>query len=196
MAGILVVCTGNICRSPMAAGFLRAALERRFGALAPDVRSAGTLARRGEPASVGAVFAAAELGVDLSAHRAVPLTAGLVREADVVLAMAAEHREAVARLAPGAEAVTFTLKELVRRLEALPPAGGLAPGALRARLAEATVGLDPGRGGSDDDVPDPLGGTLDGYVAVARELRSLAERFVTATWGAGIPGSVGAEAAG
>ena len=196
MAAILVVCTGNICRSPMAAGFLRAALERRFGALAPEVRSAGTLVRPGEPASVGAVFAAAELGVDLSAHRAVPLTPGLVREADVVLAMAAEHRDAVARLAPGAEAATFPLKEMIRRLEALPPARGLRPDALPRRVAEAAAGPDPAPGGPEDDVPDPLGGTLDGYVAVAQELRALAERFVSAAWGAEVPGAVEAEAPG
>ncbi|HXF73528.1 MAG TPA: low molecular weight protein arginine phosphatase [Actinomycetota bacterium] len=183
MAAILVVCTGNICRSPMAAGFLRRALERRFGAAAPEVRSAGTVVRAGEPASVGAVFAAAELGVDLSAHRAVPLTPGLVRGADVILAMAAEHREAVARLVPDAEGATFTLKELVRRLEALPAAEGLGPEALRARVQAAAARPDPAPGGPEDDVPDPLGGTLDGYLEVARDLRSLAERFVAATWG-------------
>lgn len=194
MAAILVVCTGNVCRSPMAAGFLRSALERRFGALAPEVRSAGTLARPGEPASVGTVFAAAELGVDLSAHRAVRLTPELIRGTDVILAMAAEHRDAVARLAPEAAGATFTLKELIRRLEALPPARALAPDALRERVAEAAA--DPAPGGPDDDVPDPLGGTLDGYVAVARELRLLAERFVAAAWGAGLPGAVEAEAAG
>jgi protein-tyrosine phosphatase len=195
MAAILVVCSGNICRSPMAAGFLRAALERRFGARAPQVRSAGTVAREGEPASVGAVFAAAELGVDLSAHRAVPLGPELVRGVDVVVAMAAEHRDAVARLARGTEVPTFTLKELVRRLEALPPAAGLGPEDLRARVAEAVAGPDPGPRGPGDDVPDPLGGTLDGYVAVARELRELAERFVAAAWGE-VPGGAEAEAAG
>ncbi len=183
MAAILVVCTGNICRSPMAAGFLRRALERRFGAAAPEVRSAGTVVRVGEPASVGAVFAAAELGVDLSAHRAVPLTPGLVRRADVIVAMAAEHRDAVTRLVPGAEGATFTLKELVRRLEALPTAEGLGPEALRARVQAAAAGPDPAPGGPEDDIPDPLGGTLDGYLEVARDLRALAERFVTATWG-------------
>ncbi len=196
MAAILVVCTGNVCRSPMAAGFLRSALERRFGALAPEVRSAGTLARPGEPASVGTVFAAAELGVDLTAHRAVRLTPELIRGADVVLAMAAEHRDAVARLAPEAAGATFTLKDLIRRLEALPPAPGLGPGALPARVAAAAEVPDPGAGGPEGDVPDPLGGTLDGYLAVARELRLLAERFVAAAWGAGVPGAVEAEAAG
>ena len=50
MAGILVVCSGNICRSPIAEGLLRRALERRLDRAAPPVGSAGTIAVDGAPA--------------------------------------------------------------------------------------------------------------------------------------------------
>ncbi|HEY3023853.1 MAG TPA: hypothetical protein VGK11_09480, partial [Actinomycetota bacterium] len=70
MAQVLLVCTGNICRSPMAEALLRSALERRLGGRTPSIGSAGTIARDGAPAMPEAVEAAAELGVDVSGHSA------------------------------------------------------------------------------------------------------------------------------
>ena len=69
MTAILVVCTGNICRSPMAEGFLRDALLRRFGERTPVVSSAGTIGWTGSPASPESVIAAAERGSDIESHR-------------------------------------------------------------------------------------------------------------------------------
>lgn len=87
---ILVVCVGNICRSPIGEGLLRARLP------GVEICSAGTAALVGEPAHPLSIAAAAELGIDISAHRATQLTAALIRRADLVLTMdAAQKREII-----------------------------------------------------------------------------------------------------
>jgi len=97
MAGILVVCSGNICRSPIAEGLLRRALERRLDRAAPPVGSAGTIAVDGAPAMPESIEAARERGADIRAHAARHLTPALIEDADLIVGMAAEHREAVGR---------------------------------------------------------------------------------------------------
>ena len=152
MAGILVVCTGNVCRSPIAEGLLRAALAARLGDAAPRVTSAGTMGWEGSGADPHSVEAAAERGVDISAHRARMLRPSEVEEADLVLAMAREHEEAVRALAPGK---AFTLKELVRLLEALPAAEAGDPDTVLAdRIARADTLRRSGYEGNphDEDV--------------------------------------------
>lgn len=183
MATILVVCTGNICRSPTTASFLRRELGARLGPLAPEVRSAGTLGWDGNLPPPEAVAAGAELGIDLSSHRAAGLTERMVEEADLVLAMASEHRDAIVEVVPDARARTFTLKELIPLLEGLPPDGdrALAP---RVAAADALRASRPGQP-EDLDVADPLGGSLDDYRRAAREIQDLVDRFVRAMWGTG-----------
>jgi protein-tyrosine phosphatase len=187
MASILVVCTGNVCRSPLAEGFLRAALEGRFGASAPDVSSAGTAGWQGSSAMPGSVEASAERGVDISGHKGRELVREHVVGADLIVGMAAEHRDAVARSVPDAAGRTFTLKELVRLLDALPPAdpSGLPAEALAARPAEADRLRRSGFEGNphDEDVVDPLGMPLDGYRAVAWELDEWSRRLADGLFG-------------
>jgi len=77
-----------------------------------EVSSAGTIAWDGHPATAAAVEAVAELGIDLSAHQARRLSKKLVWEADLVVAMAEEHAEAVLSLDPGAEPKLLRLGEL------------------------------------------------------------------------------------
>ena len=83
---ILLVCTGNTCRSPMAEAILRQALTRR-GAEGVMVSSAGTGAWAGAPVSEGGYLVGLEHGLDLSGHRARLLTRELVAGADLILAM-------------------------------------------------------------------------------------------------------------
>src|SRR5947209_20053459 len=105
---ILFVCTGNICRSPLAAALLQRALAQR-GIDGLEVASAGTGAWDGAPASEGAYLVGLERGLDLSGHRARLLTRELVDQADLILTMARHHRARVDEL--GGEGKVFVLGE-------------------------------------------------------------------------------------
>jgi protein-tyrosine phosphatase len=185
MTSILVVCTGNICRSPIAEGLLRDALRRRFAEEAPDVSSAGTSGLEGSGAMPESVQAAAELGVDIGGHVARRLTPTMADGYDLLLCMASEHRD---RIAAGSdrEDRAFTLKELVRLLESLPPpAPDAGPDSLAERLAAANAARREGAvpASRDDDVADPLGQPLEAYRAIAWELETWNERMVNGLFG-------------
>jgi protein-tyrosine phosphatase len=183
MTSILVVCSGNICRSPVAEGLLRRAMERRLGAGTPSVSSAGTIAMEGNPATPEAVEAAGERGVDIAAHRARRLTDRMIATADLLICMAAEHREEIEERVPKARGRTFTLKELTRLLEldsSAPP-----PSDLDARIATAASARDAGAltDRFDEDVVDPLGMPLETYLAIAWELDEWTDRLVVGLLG-------------
>lgn len=177
MASILVVCTGNVCRSPIAEGLLRAGFASRLGQDAPTVSSVGTMGWSGSGADPNSVEAAAERGVDISDHLARALTDHDVASATLVLAMSAEHAHAVLARDPEAAPRTFMLKELVRLLEALPPGSG---DDLASRVAAADRLRSSGFAGNpdDEDVADPLGLPLDSFRAVAWELDEWIARLV------------------
>jgi protein-tyrosine phosphatase len=177
MASILVVCTGNVCRSPIAEGLLRSAFETRLGPRAPAVSSAGTMGWSGSAADPNSVEAAAERGIDLSDHRARELTTRDVASATMILGLSGEHAATVVAQDPDAAPRTFTLKELVRLLEALPPAAG---DDLASRAAAADALRSSGFAGNpdDQDVADPLGMPLDSFRAVAWELNEWVARLV------------------
>ena len=94
---VLMVCTGNVCRSPMAEGLLRARFAARGRG---SVSSAGIAALAGRPADPIAVALLAERGIDLSGHRARQLTPDLIGAAELVLVMDAPQQQAIERLAP------------------------------------------------------------------------------------------------
>jgi len=123
---VLFVCTGNICRSPLAAELLERAVQSR-GLTDVTVSSAGTGAWDGAPASEGAYLVALEGGLDLSGHRARLLTRELVEQADLILTMARHHRARVDEL--GGEGKVFVLGEYAGRdsndCEVSDPFGGL-----------------------------------------------------------------------
>ncbi len=112
---LLFVCTGNTCRSPMAAGLARKMLADRLGCDVQTleqhgvrVTSAGTSAGVGSATS-GALKAMSHRGVDLSSHASTSLTPGLIRQADHVFVMTQDHLEAVLAIAPWAEEKTSLL---------------------------------------------------------------------------------------
>jgi protein-tyrosine-phosphatase len=145
MPTILVVCTANICRSPMAEVFLREALASQAGRLPAGewvVRSAGTWARDGLPAASGSMEAMASRGFDLSPHRSHLLGREDVLEADLILVMTAGHREAI--------------------LAEFPAAAGRVH--LLSRMS-----------GPPFDIADPFGGAQAEYEACAAELQALSE---------------------
>lgn len=173
-SSILFVCTGNICRSPIAEGFARALAATAPGGI--EVASAGIVGWEGSPAAEESVRAAAECGIDISRHLARRLEPRHVEEAGVVICMAAEHRDAVVRLVPAAAGKTFTLKELVRVLEALPATRGPTFGERVVRADE--LRRSGFRGNPDDeDVADPLGASMDAFRAVAWELDEWCRRL-------------------
>ena len=91
MTRVLFVCTGNICRSPLAEVLLRRIVSEE-GLDGVGVASAGTGAWDGAPASEGAYLVGLEHGLDLSAHRATLLTREVVKRSDLILTMARHHR--------------------------------------------------------------------------------------------------------
>lgn len=104
MSTVVFVCTGNTCRSPMAAF-----LGRRMLGEGIEVRSAGVGASSGTPASNHAQFVVADRGGDLSGHLSRPLDTALLERADLVLTMTRQHRAAVLGLASDRQDDVFTL---------------------------------------------------------------------------------------
>lgn len=94
---ILVVCTANVCRSPMAAALLQHALAAQAEPLRSiEVISAGVAARDGDPVSANSVAALKKVGLDIAQHRSRALTADLVRNALAVIGMTESHRASLA----------------------------------------------------------------------------------------------------
>ena len=126
MKTILFVCTGNICRSPMAEALFRHAVKDRGDY---RVRSAGVGALDGQPSSLHAVRALQELGLDMSGQRSRQLTRELVQEADYVFGMTHGHVDAVSMLYPQAAEKVFLAREFDEATgsfdkEILDPIGG------------------------------------------------------------------------
>lgn len=106
---ILVVCIGNICRSPMAEGLLKQAL--------PDLRvtSAGLGALVGHPADPLAQALMSGAGIDISAHRARQITDAIARDADLILVMDEQQKAQMAKQYPYARGRVFRLAEAAKK---------------------------------------------------------------------------------
>lgn len=122
---ILIVCSGNTCRSPLAAAMLKAKLGATPEVAKIEVTSAGTGAMTGAPASEGSYLIALERGLDLSSHRASLLTQTQVGSADLILTMTEAQAARVAKL--GGTTKVHTLPAFARypdlRREVLDPFG-------------------------------------------------------------------------
>src|SRR6184192_3251567 len=105
---VLFVCTGNICRSPIAEGLFGRLIGNRKDI---EVASAGVHAVRGQPPSLYAVQVCEEEGVDISGLRSQPLTAALVDRATHIFAMTGAHLETIQMLFPDGAEKSFLLRE-------------------------------------------------------------------------------------
>jgi protein-tyrosine-phosphatase len=173
---VLFVCTGNIFRSPMAQGFLQALAARRD--LELTAASAGTMPGI-RPISSNALEAMGDDGLEMREHRSRQLAAEELRQVDLVLCMEREHLRQAVVLEPSAWPKTFTLKELVRRGEAVGPR---LPGEhVEAWLTRAGHGRRREElfGSSEaDDVADPVAAPLPVLRETAAEIRGLIDRLL------------------
>jgi protein-tyrosine phosphatase len=173
---IVVLCTANQCRSPMAEVLLQA----RLAALGLDVSvsSAGELPG-GVHASPGSVRAMQSRSLHLGDHRSQQVSAELLARADLVIGMGRRHLRHAVALRPEVFPRTFTLKELARRAEAV------GPRRVGQSLTEWLAGVHAGRTtasllGDDprDDVADPIGGPQHLYESTADEISALVDQVV------------------
>ena len=160
---ILVVCTGNICRSPAAELLLRARFAHA-GVNGIEVVSAGTSGVTGHGLDAPTAMVLRELGLDTSAHVAQRVRPDLLAAADLVLTAGSEHRSTLVQAEPLAFRKTFTLREFARLgagLPALDPP--VTDDALRARVREVAAQrgwVEAGEPGSDE-IADPHGGGVE-----------------------------------
>ncbi|WP_194420366.1 low molecular weight phosphatase family protein [Microbacterium abyssi] len=177
---ILMVCTGNVCRSPLAEVLLRS----RVTGAPIRVHSAGTRALIDKPMTPDAQELAIAHGADTQeagAHHARWLREPIAEDADLILAMSREHRSAAVELVPRMLRQTLTIREFARLSGALTDddlrstadAAGSSP---RARLAAVTALISRQRGATapaapeDDDVIDPYRRSRETYETSAAQL--------------------------
>ncbi|WP_396643138.1 low molecular weight phosphatase family protein [Microbacterium sp.] len=178
MLELLTVCTGNICRSPLAESLLR----EHLAPLDVRVSSAGTRALVGSGMTPEAQRLADDLGVpDAAAHRARHLTEGLLRTPDLIFAMSREHRRAIVDLSPRRMRATFTVREfarLARHATDVSISRAVADAtdprdALRLAVAQVSAmrsEVEPPADAADDDVIDPYRRSWKTYELSASQL--------------------------
>ena len=179
-SGIVVLCTANVCRSPMAAALLARRLAM-LGLTVP-VRSAGMI-RCGDPPHPEVVSVMASYGIEISSHSSRVARATDLARASLVLAMARDNLRYAVITEPEAWPRAFTLKELIRRGDQIgprPPGEPFAEWLSRAHAGRERTSL---LGDSaEDDVADPAGGSRRAYVATAGLLDQLVMRLAELGW--------------
>ena len=161
---VLLVCTGNICRSALAERLGRAYLDEVLDGATEDIEliSAGTRAVVGSGVHPFTALVLAGFGAEPGDFRAQQLDESLPARADLVLTMTRRHRHDVLAAEPRGLARTFTLREAAALLESVPPEAEL-PGDSFAKRAQGFVAaLASARArragaGEQDDVRDPIG---------------------------------------
>lgn len=181
---ILLVCTGNVCRSAQAQQLMQARTVRQAPALAEHLSfgSAGTraLARRPMPEEAAALSRAH--GGASEGHCGTQLTKDMVRDADLVLGMAREHRRDAVKLVPAASRWTFMLTEFAALLDDLADTLPELPEdwaelGLREQLRR-TVRWAAGRRGFTPELPESFVAVVDPYGASAAVYEESADQII------------------
>lgn len=183
-ARILVVCTGNVCRSPMIERLLQRQLDAAYGPGQIEVASAGTSSLAGRPMDERSASLLAELGGSGDGFVARQLSERHIGAADLVLTATRQHRSAVVSQNPRALRRTFTVRELALLLHGADVAGLPSDPAQRvpavAELARSRRHL---LGGTDQtllDVVDPFRAEDEVYQQVRAELAPAVEVIAAA----------------
>ncbi|MFI1092916.1 protein-tyrosine-phosphatase [Streptomyces sp. NPDC020917] len=192
---VLHVCTGNVCRSPMAERLMRHGLAQRVGKAGAGivVESAGTWGHEGAPMEAHAAAVLAEFGADPAGFVGRELLDDHVIDADLVLTATRDHRAQVISMGHAAGLRTFTLKEFTRLVRAIDtatlPEGSVT---VRARaLVQAAAAL---RGWllapspDADEVHDPYGAPVGYFRSIGDEIQAALDPVVTAL--TGVPATV------
>ncbi len=198
MLDILFVCTGNLCRSPMAEALFQSKLTSGYPGLTSMmlVHSAGTSAIEDSPATSSAVQAMDLWDVDLEPHRASELTMSQLRDADIVIAMAREHLLSIERMYPQALQKSTTLRHLDSLSEKVVARLGEETvqdeDEARRRLASVlellqdaphTDGFLADIQSRGSDIIDPIGSSLHVYLSVAEDIESSLDRVMRSLFG-------------
>lgn len=193
---VLFVCTGNICRSPLAEQLFRSQLKTRSRLI--STTSAGTYANPGEAMTEQAAALSRQYGGDPSQHQASEVAAGRINAANLVVTMTREHRAEVVSMVPRSSRKTFTLRELdrlIRTYRDLEPEAWAAPrGASAAALDAFVREVAAQRGFSaaivvphDDDIVDPYRRGQDVYdeagALISQSITRVAKAIISVTSG-------------
>lgn len=169
---LLFVCTGNICRSPVAER-LAAAMLDGVGAAGTAVRvgSAGIRAVVGSGMHPDSARALQGYGVDAGGFTARQLDDSVVAATDLVLTMTRGHRQHVLEGSPRAMNRTFTLREAVGLLQVadtdLPASAGPGGDPVQAWVQQLSRARSRLRGGREHDIDDPVGGPYEAHERAA-----------------------------
>ena len=175
---ILVICTGNVCRSP----YLERRLRQLLGGQDVLVESAGTRALVGADIEPGSVAALEAVGSDTRDFASRQLAPAMLDAADIVITATQKHRAEAVALHPRALRKTFTLGELADLVRDADLAGAAdAPStadrdtpwaAVVAEVARGRRGLNPARTAAESDIPDPYGRGSAAYDLMSNEIEA------------------------
>lgn len=175
---VMFVCTGNICRSALAAQLLRARLEAvgtTVGGQPIIVSSAGTGVEPGLQMPLEVVEQSRRYGGDPTGHVPTALDRDSVAGADLILTATRAHRSDVARLLPRASRVTFTLPQFARLIAETAAEDASDLHTLVADAAAERGLVPPPRNADEDDVEDPYRRSSETYARVGERIRDLVD---------------------
>jgi protein-tyrosine phosphatase len=166
--GVLFVCTGNQCRSPMAAGLLQHRLAERGETVVVD--SAGFLGGGVAPPR-HAVESMSDIGIDISGHGSRSVDPALISASEVVIGMTRQHVVGLSEMAPRSWERCFTFRDLLQRAVSVGPRRPQEPiAAWSGRLHAGRSLADLANLPLSDDVSDPVGGSRRDFDATREVL--------------------------